>query len=491
MSCFRRFFILLSQYCSTIQEKHILFTDQMEPQNLIKQLKKLKFDNTSIIPYIYSNLTTQEKQCHSEILNEANLKELLKLIKQNNPTMNIVYFSSQNSLLLRYLVNICQHNNIKIKKLVSEKKLSGTKVNLHLKFIEPEELIGRESLSLDIYSIENMVKNRVIMITGAGGSIGSEIARQISKYKPRLLIFFEITELSLYNLEFDFQTNFPDINFTSILGNVQNKEHVELVIKAYMPNVIFHAAAYKHVPMMEKNSIGAVHNNIKGSWQLANIALKYNVSRFIFISTDKAVNPINVMGASKRVCELICQYLQMKTQKTKFLAVRFGNVLGSSGSVVQRFKYQIKKGGPLTVTHPDIRRYFMSISEACQLVMQAGAIGNGGEIFMLDMDEPIKIITLAEQMITLAGYTPYQDINIKFTGLRSGEKIYEELLTDIEATMATTYPGVRIAKITAAPRDLSQKLKHIFDLPEDSDINVVKAHLKILVPEFQTNLDSS
>ena len=491
MSPIFNFSALLQKYRITTHKKCIIFTDQPKPKNFISQCKKSKILDISMVHYTCHNLIPNCNRLGSAILVESDLQDILQVIDKIKPTMILICFSNKNSFALRYLVDICQQKEIGIKKIILEKNHLKNKKKFRLKKIEPEELWGRKSLSLDNYSIRQMVKDKVVMLTGAGGSIGSEIARQISKYKPGLLIFFEITELFLYNLELEFQTDFPDVHFTSILGSVQDKKRIEWVIKKYKPDVIFHAAAYKHVPMMEKNPIGAVRNNIKGSWQLANIALKYNIARFVLISTDKAVNPINVMGASKRVCELICQYLQMQTKQTKFLAVRFGNVLGSSGSVVQRFKEQIEKGGPITVTHPDMRRYFMSISEACQLVMQAGAIGNGGEIFILDMEEPIKIMKLAEQMIVLAGYMPHKDIEIMFTGLRPGEKIYEELLTDVEATMATTYPGVRIAKMTAAPHDLEKKLAHVFNLSQDSSTTLVKEALKDLVPEFQPSLETS
>ena len=491
---FRKVRIKVNAYRVSPREKCVLITDQTKPEDLVFQIKNSKSLNIQIVGCIGRHIKTSKKKTHEGVHYYDHLTHLPKLVYKKNPSMIVICFAKPNSSALKNLIEICQEKGLRIKKLCKEERQGEQGSHLRLRPIEPEELLGRASISLDTFSIGNMVKNKVILITGAGGSIGSEIARQISKYQPKLFIFFEITELFLYNLELEFQTDFPEIHFVSILGSIQDEKRVEWIVKNYKPDVIFHAAAYKHVPMMEKNPIGAVRNNIRGSWQLANIALRHNVGRFVLISTDKAVNPINVMGASKRVCELICQYLQMKTttlnkqtKKTKFLAVRFGNVLGSSGSVVQRFKEQIEQAGPVTVTHPDIRRYFMSISEACQLVMQAGAIGNGGEIFILDMEEPIRIMKLAEQMITLAGYRPHEDIKVVLTGLRPGEKIYEELLTDVEASMATTYPGVRIAKMTAAPHDLEKKLNHVFHLSQDSDANTVKEALKNLVPEFQVD----
>ena len=399
----------------------------------------------------------------------------------NNQHLNILFsFEQFDSDVCNKIINMSMGSRSKYQNIYF---LDG---KIKYRKIVIEDLLVQKSMPLDKYSISNMISGNAILVTGAGGSIGSELCKQIASYNPKLIIFYDITELFLFNLESQFQHEYPHIEYKAILGDIRHEDRLEWVIQTYNPSVIFHAAAYKHVPMMESNPSAAIHNNIKGTWYLANLALKYKVDRFVLISTDKAVNPANVMGASKRICELICCYMQMKSTKTKFLAVRFGNVLGSAGSVVERFAYQINVGGPVTVTHPDIRRYFMSIAEASSLVLQAGAIGNGGEIFILDMKEPVKILDIAKQMITLSGLIPDQDIDILVTGLRPGEKLYEELLTDAEATVATTSPGLRIARLAPSPINLEKELDLMFDLPHSADFIIVMNAFKRLIPEIQT-----
>ena len=477
----------------------VLITDHKIGAKAILNLKREPGLDVQIKTVIVVDRPDQTlKKSLPEIRIQNNLDELPLVLDVDNTSLIILCLSRPNSRILHFIIKVCKNKNVHIKELIiKRKKISMTSDHSdvfsrqnkrdsisQLQQIHPEKLLYQKPISLDNFSMKSMIQKKVILITGAGGSIGSELSRQISKYKPDLLIFYEITELFLHNLEIEFKTEYPNIKFISVLGDVRNDQKAEEVIRTYRPNVIFHAAAYKHVPMLENNPMAAIENNIKSTWQLANLSIKYTVNRFVFISTDKAVNPVNIMGTSKRVCELICQYLQMKSDTVKFLAVRFGNVLGSAGSVVQTFKEQIERGGPVTITHPDIKRYFMSISESCQLVMQAGAIGNGGEIFILDMEEPVKILELAENMITLAGYIPNKDIEISFTGLRAGEKLYEELLTDAEASMATTYPGVRIAKISNVPFNLDHQLKTLFELESNSDLYTVKSVLKNLVPEL-------
>jgi FlaA1/EpsC-like NDP-sugar epimerase len=283
------------------------------------------------------------------------------------------------------------------------------------------------------------------MVSGAGGSIGSELARQIARYQPSLLILFELSEFALYQIEQEFTARFPDVTILCAIGDVKNRAVLDQLMQQHRPAVLFHAAAYKHVPLMEQqNAWQAVRNNILGTYTLAQAAQAHGVARFVLISTDKAVNPTNVMGTTKRSAEMVCQSLQ-QSSGTAFVAVRFGNVLGSSGSVIPKFQEQIAQGGPITVTHPDITRYFMSIPEACQLVLQAGLMGSGGEIFVLDMGEPVKIVDLARDMIRLSGYTE-QDIKIVYSGLRPGEKLFEELLADDEHTLPTPHPKLRIAQ---------------------------------------------
>jgi FlaA1/EpsC-like NDP-sugar epimerase len=317
--------------------------------------------------------------------------------------------------------------------------------------VRPEDLLGRDAVQLDTGALHNFLEGRVVMITGAGGSIGSELCRQIAHYRPDRLLLFDISEFALYTLREEFVKMFPSVPVVCAVGDVKNATRVQTVMREYRPAVVFHAAAYKHVPLMEEvNAWEALRNNTFGTYVVGQCAIQCGVEKFVLVSTDKAVNPTNVMGASKRLAEMVCQALH-RGGATRFEMVRFGNVLGSSGSVIPKFRDQIAMGGPVTVTHPDIVRYFMSIPEAAQLVLQAACMGQGGEVFVLEMGEPVRIVDLARNMIRLSGYTEEQ-IGIEFTGLRPGEKLYEELLADTEFTRATHHPKIRVAKV-AEPQD--------------------------------------
>ncbi len=322
------------------------------------------------------------------------------------------------------------------------------------------------------------------MVTGGGGSIGSELCRQIARFKPKELLVFDISENNVYRLELDLKTLFPDLKYTALIGSVRDRARLEYIFDKYRPNVVFHAAAHKHVPLMELNATEAVKNNVFGTLNVAEVADKYKAERFTLISTDKAVNPANIMGASKRIAEIIIQMMSMKS-RTVFSAVRFGNVLGSEGSVVPLFKKQIESGGPVTVTHPEIIRYFMTIPEAVQLVIQAGAMAKGGEIFILDMGEPIKIADLARDMIKLSGLEPDVDIEIEYIGLRPGEKLYEELLLNEEGITATKYKKIYIAKPTFHNGETFEKeLSNLKELLFNSNAEV-KDVIKRLVPNYK------
>ncbi len=320
--------------------------------------------------------------------------------------------------------------------------LSGRVAVSQVRKVELEDLLGREQVQLDDAGLHLLLEGKTVLITGAGGSIGSELARQIARFSPKLLVFYELSEFALYRIEQEFAGS----SIACVVGDVKDSARLDELFARYRPDVIFHAAAYKHVPMMEnQNAWEAVRNNVLGTYRVAHAAMAHGASEFVLISTDKAVNPTNVMGATKRLAEMICQFMQRQAPATRFVTVRFGNVLGSSGSVIPKFREQIAAGGPVTVTHRDIIRYFMLIPEAAQLVLQAGLMGNGGEIFVLDMGEPVKIVDLARDLIRLSGFSE-DDIRIEFTGLRPGEKLYEELLADGEATLPTPHPKLRIAK---------------------------------------------
>lgn len=353
--------------------------------------------------------------------------------------------------------------------------------------IEIEDLLGRDPVQLDLEVLRKAFAGRSIMVTGAGGSIGSELCRQLARFNPQLLVLFDISEFAIYQLTEEFAQRYPSVPIVPLIGDVKCAARVDTAIEQYRPTVIFHAAAYKHVPLMESlNAWEAVHNNSYGTWVVANAAARHQVERFVLISTDKAVNPANVMGASKRLAELICVGMSGTGGATQYEIVRFGNVLGSNGSVIPKFQEQIAKGGPVTVTHPDIVRYFMSIPEAAQLVLQAGAMGSGGEIFMLDMGSPVKIVDLARDMIRLAGHTE-AEIPIVFTGLRPGEKLFEELLCSGEATRPTPHPRVRVARSVNMPQNgwLQEFVEWVQRLPVPSDEDV-RTKLRCWVPEYRS-----
>jgi FlaA1/EpsC-like NDP-sugar epimerase len=351
--------------------------------------------------------------------------------------------------------------------------------------IDLEDLLGREPVRIDMPHVEALLSGRVVMVTGAGGSIGSELCRQILRFEPAQLIAFDLSEYAMYRLAEELHERFPKLSVVPVIGDAKDSLLLDQVLSRYTPHILFHAAAYKHVPLMEElNAWQAVRNNVLGTYRVARAAIRHDVKHFVLISTDKAVNPTNVMGASKRLAEMACQALQQTSTRTQFETVRFGNVLGSAGSVIPKFQQQIAKGGPVTVTHPEITRFFMTIPEASQLVLQASSMGHGGEIFILDMGKPVKIVDLARDLIRLYGFSE-EHIRIVFTGLRPGEKLYEELLADDEATTRTPHPKLRIAQAREVPDNLLDELlpwlmQH--RVPGDQE---VRRDLRRWVPEYQ------
>ena len=346
---------------------------------------------------------------------------------------------------MQKIVNSCESIGVPIRTLPKlEEMVSSTAALNELREVSIEDLLGREKIELDWGVIQQGITNKMVLVSGGGGSIGSELCHQIARLNPAGLIIYEHSEFNLYNIQMALNKTYPDVHLYAVLGNICDRNNVEQILKKYRPDILFHAAAYKHVPLLQNQLRVAAQNNIFGTKNLAELAIKYNCEKFVFISTDKAVNPANILGASKRIAEMYCEWMNQRAV-TKFITVRFGNVLGSVGSVVPLFRKQIKKGGPVTVTDHEITRFFMTIREACQLILQSGAMGNGGEIFVLDMGKPVKINYLAEQMIKLSGRDPYKDIKIIYTGLRPGEKLYEELFYENENRKETEHVKILLA----------------------------------------------
>ena len=386
----------------------------------------------------------------------------------------------------RRIVEVCRDAGLKVLTIPSFDDLMSGRVQVSaIRQVELDDLLGRDPVTLDNEGLKGLLQDRNVLITGAGGSIGSELVRQVARFRPANLVLVENGEFALYNIEQELKRIAPNQRFVCVIADVRDARRMRLVFADHDPAVVFHAAAYKHVPMMEDINAGeALANNVAGTATLGNAAIEAGVEKFVLISTDKAVNPTNVMGASKRLAELVCQSLDAQSSTTRFVIVRFGNVLGSTGSVIPKFREQIARGGPVTVTHPDIVRYFMSIPEAAQLVLQAGAMGNGGEIFVLDMGEPVRITELARDMIRLSGLSE-DEIRIEFTGLRPGEKLFEELLADSEATLPTPHTKLRIARPSGVP-DAAWRADLLAWLSDPgADTPALKAELRRRLPEYQ------
>ncbi|WP_321906033.1 polysaccharide biosynthesis protein [Paraburkholderia tropica] len=398
----------------------------------------------------------------------------------------IIAIPSASAEVQRRAATQCVRTGVKALMLPSLTELTpGRGFLSQVRNIDLEDLLGRDAVKIDTPHVEALLSGRVVMVTGAGGSIGSELCRQILRFAPAQLVALDLSEFAMYKLTEEIRERFPELSVVPIVGDAKDSLLLDQVLARYTPHIVFHAAAYKHVPLMEElNSWQAIRNNVLGTYRVARAAIKHQVRHFVLISTDKAVNPTNVMGASKRLAEMSCQALQQISERTQFETVRFGNVLGSAGSVIPKFQQQIAKGGPVTVTHPEITRFFMTIPEASQLVLQASSMGHGGEIFILDMGKPVKIVDLARDLIRLYGYSEEQ-IRVVFTGLRPGEKLYEELLADDEATTRTPHPKLRIARAREVPNNLLDELlpwlmQH--RVPSDDE---VRRDLRRWVPEYQ------
>ena len=392
---------------------------------------------------------------------------------------------------LNQLYTQASRTGCKVKILPSVSQIIDESVVMQkIREVEIEDLLGRESVNLDTDEIASFINEKRVLVTGAGGSIGSELCRQIALFGPQKLYLLDNYENNLHDLMLELRAKFPGLSLEPLIANIREEKRINTLFQKIRPNIVFHAAAHKHVPLMEYHPEEAVKNNVLGTWNVTHAADKAGVERFVLISSDKAVNPTNVMGATKRIAELIIQAINTRS-KTEFMAVRFGNVLGSNGSVIPIFKRQIEAGGPVTVTHPDMTRYFMTIPEAAQLVIQAGAFANGGEIFILDMGQPVKIIELAENMIRLSGLEPYEDIDINFVGLRPGEKLFEELLLSEEGIQKTKNDKIYVARpLFTDYALLKRKIDYINQsILSGADNITIKEYIKDLVPSFKQNLE--
>ena len=385
------------------------------------------------------------------------------------------------------LLEICQETACKIKILPGIYQMVNQEIDVSmLRDVSIEDLLGREPVDLHMEKIGNYITGKVIIVTGGGGSIGSEICRQVALHDPKQLIIVDIYENNAYEIQLELKKNYPKLNLETLIASVRDKKRLEDIFETYHPEIVYHAAAHKHVPLMEDSPDEAIKNNVLGTYNVASAANKFHVKKMVLISTDKAVRPTNVMGASKRICEMIIQMFA-QISPTEYAAVRFGNVLGSNGSVIPIFRQQIKNGGPVTVTHPDIIRYFMTIPEAVNLVLQCGAYAKGGEIFILDMGEPVKILDLAKKMIRLSGHVPGEDIKIEFTGLRPGEKLYEELLINEDNLVETENDRIFVVQmgnidVDETGRKINRLIERAYDESRD-----IREEIKEIVPEYRIN----
>lgn len=427
----------------------------------------------------------KQGKCVYDVPVLGTIDDVEQIVKNHCIDEIIICIANINPQRKREIINICKKTDAKIKTIPGIYEIIDGKVNItKFRDVQIEDLLGREPIKMNLDDMNGIIKDKIIMVTGGGGSIGSELCRQIVKYEPKQLVLIDIYENNAYDIQQEIKRHFPEIDLKVLIASVRDEHKMDKIFEQYRPEIVFHAAAHKHVPLMEDSPCEAIKNNVFGTQNVVNLSDKYNVKKFVLISTDKAVNPTNIMGATKRCCEMIVQ-TKNKTSKTEFVAVRFGNVLGSNGSVVPLFKKQIEEGGPVTVTHEEVTRFFMTIPEAVSLVLQASAMAKGGEIFVLDMGEPVKIIDLARNLIKLSGFEPNVDIKIEVTGLRPGEKLYEEVLMDEEGLQKTSNNQIRIGR----PIDIDEAefkkelniLKRVADNDQDEKVDLI---MKSIVPTY-------
>lgn len=413
--------------------------------NIVHEITKSQFIDMNIIGFIDDDPGKTGRYMHgAKVLGTR--ENVISIAEDKNIDEIIIAIPTASPQQMKEILDVCKQTGCELKRLPGMYQLVNGEVSIaKLKDVDVNDLLGRDPIRVDLDSIMGYVAGKIIMVTGGGGSIGSELCRQIASHNPKQLLILDIYENNAYEIQQELKREYPDLNLVVLIASVRNTKRLDMIFDKYRPDIVYHAAAHKHVPLMEDSPNEAVKNNVLGTWKVVQAADKYKVKRFVMISTDKAVNPTNIMGATKRICEMIIQTYNNRSE-TEYVAVRFGNVLGSNGSVIPLFKKQIEEGGPVTVTHPDIIRYFMTIPEAVSLVLQAGAYAKGGEIFILDMGEPVKIADLARNLILLSGHKPDEDIKIVYTGLRPGEKLYEEMLMKEEGMQDTANKLIHIGK---------------------------------------------
>jgi FlaA1/EpsC-like NDP-sugar epimerase len=458
-------------------------------ESLLREIHRMTVAQYEVIGFVDDDPAKQGISIH-DISVLGTVDELSRICKDNEVEEIAIAMPGATQQQLRRVIQICEGTKIRFRTVPSITDIASGKLKVsQIRDVDINDLLGREVVQLDLDKIETFITNKVILVTGAGGSIGSEMCRQVCHFKPKLLLLVEQAENALFFIERELRQSFPDVAMKDIICDITDQPRVDALFDKYRPQVVIHAAAHKHVPLMETNPGEALKNNVRGTRIVADACDKYGSTNFVMISTDKAVNPTSIMGSTKRIAEMYIQDLN-RTSTTAFVTVRFGNVLGSNGSVVPIFKAQIAAGGPVTVTHPDMRRYFMTIPEASQLVLQAASMGNGGEIFVLDMGEPVKIVDLARELITLSGFRPGEDIEIKFTGLRPGEKLFEELSITGENMLPTPHPKIGVWQNCPMDRQkLCEGIDRLMTISQSLDRAEIVTGIKQLVPEYIGNGD--
>ncbi|NIA21473.1 MAG: SDR family NAD(P)-dependent oxidoreductase [Anaerolineaceae bacterium] len=455
---------------------------------VLREMQRLPVERYRVVGFVDDNPNARGARIHG-VLVLGDTSQIGKFCERHEVEELVIALPNPTRQLLRRIIEFCKGSKLIFRIVPGVADLIEGRADLtHLREVDINDLLGREEVQLDMESIGHMLTDQVVLISGAGGSIGSEMCRQVLRFQPRLVVLLEQAENALFFIERELRAKFPDTDMRPVVCDVYDADRLKDVFERYKPDVVFHAAAHKHVPLMEQNPCEAIKNNIFGTRNMADMCLQYKVGSMVMISTDKAVNPTSVMGCTKRIAEMYCQWLNTsgRSQGTRFVTVRFGNVLGSNGSVVPIFRRQIAQGGPVTVTHPEMRRYFMTIPEASQLVIQAGAMGKGGEIFVLDMGEPVKIVDLARDMITLSGYRPDVDIKIDFTGIRPGEKLFEELRISGEGILPTHHEKISIWEVRpSTDEQISTAMEALDRMRSVSDRERITQTLREIVPEFR------